>query len=81
MTWDDVRNEFMKDNAITECSPNDLFDFLKERFPDAFSESVYVVNCSSGSWDCHQSWIGGIFKNFEDAEKLKDKLNQEAEKN
>ena len=33
-SWDEIKKEFMKDNAFTESSPNDVFDFLKEAYPD-----------------------------------------------
>ena len=41
---------------------------------------VYVVECSSGSWDSFHWWIGGIFNEAKDAEELKDKLNAEAKR-
>ena len=40
-------------------------------------KSVYIVECSSGSWDSYHSWISGIFENPQDAENLKTKLNDE----
>jgi len=41
---------------------------------------IYVVECSSGSYDSFHWWIGGIFTNKEDAEQAKDTLNEAAKK-
>lgn len=41
---------------------------------------VYIVECSSGSWDYYCWWIGGIFENPEDAEKYAQSLNEENER-
>lgn len=44
------------------------------------SKNLYVVECSSGSWDGFHWWVGGIFNEQKDAEALKDKLNAEAKR-
>lgn len=44
------------------------------------NKSVYIVECSSGSWDYYCWWIGGIFENLEDAEKHAQSLNEENER-
>lgn len=41
-------------------------------------QNVYIVECSSGSWDSYHWWIGGIYNDVKDAEELKDRLNAEA---
>ncbi len=79
ISWDNLKKDFMVDNSITESSPNEAFDFLKEKIPNIFSE-IYILQCSSGSWDGFSWWIGGVFNNINDAEEMKIKLNMEAQK-
>lgn len=43
-------------------------------------EVIYVVECSSGSWDSFHWWIGGIFNKREDAEACICELNAYAKK-
>jgi hypothetical protein len=38
---------------------------------------VYLVECSSGSWDSYHWWVGGIFEKQEDADKYAQSLNDE----
>lgn len=44
------------------------------------NNTIYVVECSSGSYDSYHWWIGGIFNEQKDAEVLKDQLNVEAKR-
>lgn len=39
-------------------------------------KKIYVVSCSSGSYDSFQWWIGGIFDDLKMAEDVRDSLNQ-----
>lgn len=39
---------------------------------------IYLVECSSGSWDDYHSWVGGIFKTKEAAEMARDILNEKS---
>lgn len=49
-------------------------------FPNKFNSKVYVVECSSGSWDSYHWWIGGITLDEQEAHKMCDALNAEAER-
>ncbi len=40
---------------------------------------VYLVQCSSGSWDSYHVWIAGVFDDEEKAFDLISELNDEAE--
>lgn len=40
---------------------------------------VYVVECSSGTWDDYHSWISGIFTNLNEASKIRDEHLEKAE--
>ena len=44
------------------------------------NELIYVVRCSSGSWEESVWWIGGIFTKKEDAIKVAEKLNLDMER-
>ena len=43
-------------------------------------EFVYLIECSSGSWDSYVHRVGGIFLNEEEAIVACDKLNAKIEK-
>jgi hypothetical protein len=43
------------------------------------TEYVYLVQCSSGSWDSHHKWIAGAFDEESKAFALMSELNDEAE--
>ena len=39
---------------------------------------VYALECSSGSWDGHTTWVDGIFSSIEEVNKRKEQLNAKA---
>lgn len=41
-------------------------------------KTVYIIECSAGSWDSYHTWIGGIYTNEKSAEIAKNKLNLDA---
>ncbi len=43
-SWDDILKEYMKDNAVTESSPNDVFDFLKEKYPNGIEIELKTIS-------------------------------------
>jgi len=71
--------EQSKSEQLSECCSAEVKHTVCDNvlLPDVF---VYVVACSSGSWDSFHWWIGGIFNEPKDAEELKDKLNAEAKR-
>lgn len=56
-------------------NPDDAFQKLIK----AVRHVVYIVHCSSGRHDEYSWWIGGIFKNVQDALASAKKMNDEKE--